>query len=220
MLCGWEKTSCPQVFSNNWLGKQQKKLWDTFDKPTSSNAAKVISRKYFRSIQSLDCSWLDSSPCLRFSYPLLFSPWTHFLTSRYLYLCIYSFCIVIARCDNWGIFILDDLPQGLSIKDGHFFPQPEGDGMGETYQPFVVIEAVYMGWFTLEFFVRFLSSPSKVFWWVNTFFYSAKFLSDWVCTEVDEYSRPSGNPALLHISCVLQVKNHVLWCIIEIILHF
>ena len=121
MLCGWEKTSCPQVFSNNWLGKQQKKLWDTFDKPTSSNAAKVISRKYFRSIQSLDCSWLDSSPCLRFSYPLLFSPWTHFLTSRYLYLCIYSSCIVIARCDNWGIFILDDLPQGLSIKDGHFF---------------------------------------------------------------------------------------------------
>ena len=54
MLCGWEKTSCPQVFSNNWLGKQQKKLWDTFDKPTSSNAAKVISRKYFRSI-----SWLQ-----------------------------------------------------------------------------------------------------------------------------------------------------------------
>ena len=100
----WEKTSCPQVFSNNWLGKQQKKLWDTFDKPTSSNAAKVISRKYFRSIQSLDCSWLDFSPCLRYSYPLLFSPWTHFLTSRYLYLCIYSFCTVIAMCDNWGIY--------------------------------------------------------------------------------------------------------------------
>ena len=30
-----------QVFSNNWLGKQQRKLWDTFDKPASSNAAKV-----------------------------------------------------------------------------------------------------------------------------------------------------------------------------------
>ena len=33
--------------------------------------------------------------------------------------------------------------------------QPEGDGLGEPYQPFVIIEAVYMGWFTLEFFVRF-----------------------------------------------------------------
>jgi hypothetical protein len=34
--------------------------------------------------------------------------------------------------------------------------------MGETYQPFVMIEAAYMAWFTLEFFVRLLSSPSKV----------------------------------------------------------
>jgi hypothetical protein len=34
--------------------------------------------------------------------------------------------------------------------------------MGETYQPFVIIEAAYMAWFTLEFFVRLLSSPSKV----------------------------------------------------------
>ena len=33
--------------------------------------------------------------------------------------------------------------------------QPEGEGLGEPYQPFVIIEAVYMGWFTLEFFVRF-----------------------------------------------------------------
>ena len=34
--------------------------------------------------------------------------------------------------------------------------------MGETYQPFVIIEAAYMAWFTLEFFVRLVSSPSKV----------------------------------------------------------
>ena len=40
--------------------------------------------------------------------------------------------------------------------------EQEEAGMGETYRPFVVIEAAYMAWFTLEFFVRLLSSPSKV----------------------------------------------------------
>ena len=38
----------------------------------------------------------------------------------------------------------------------------ESESMGETYQPFVIIEAAYMAWFTLEFFVRLVSSPSKV----------------------------------------------------------
>ena len=39
--------------------------------------------------------------------------------------------------------------------------QPEGEGLGEPYQPFVIIEAVYMGWFTLEFFVRF-----DIWYWI------------------------------------------------------
>ena len=35
-----------QVFANNWFGKQQRKLWDTFDKPASSNAAKVATLEF------------------------------------------------------------------------------------------------------------------------------------------------------------------------------
>ena len=53
--------------------------------------------------------------------------------------------------------IIIDLFQGKDSDELFFLSQAEGEGMGETYQPFVIIEAVYMGWFTLEFFVRLLS---------------------------------------------------------------
>ena len=67
-----------------------------------------------------------------------------------------------ARYQLWKEILNFMSRKGLGWINLSTLSQPEGDGMGETYQPFVIIEAVYMGWFTLEFFVRFLSSPSKV----------------------------------------------------------
>jgi len=100
-----EKDAGPvENFISGPLGQLQKQVWDLFEKPTSSLAAKIVA---------------------------MFS----------------IFCVVLSTV----ILTLDTLP---------FFQELET--LGQSYRPFVIIEGCYMGWFTVEFIARALSSPSKL----------------------------------------------------------
>ena len=79
--------------------------------------------------------------------------------------------------------------------------------MGETYPPFVVIEAVYMVWFTLEFFIRLISSPSKVASERIQLFIVNNKNSDTFHQEFHEYCGSAGDPTILHQPGLLQVET-------------
>ena len=139
-----------EIFPDTRLGKLQQKLWDIFDKPTSSKAAQVVG-------------------------------------------IVSMFCIFVST----AIVTLDTLPYfqvhvWAPLHDNHAL---QGDGMGETYPPFVAIEAVYMCWFTLEFFIRLLSSPSKV---ERRRMELTQVSTDGFHQEVHEYCWSSGFSAVLY----------------------
>ena len=74
--------------------------------------------------------------------------------------------------------------------------------MEEENYFFRVTEAIFVGWFTLEYLIRFIVSPYKVgcsFFFINIVSKISFRLAVRVCCFISQYYRPSRNSSILRV---------------------
>ena len=114
----------------------QKCLWNLFEHPHTSMAARIVGIISVR----LELKYFH---VITTDYNSL----TLIIITRYTHSAAFS-CIFLSTI----ILTLDTMP---------YFMDHEDKIMGQ-FSPFVIVEAIYMVWFTLEFIIRLSCCPSKV----------------------------------------------------------